>query len=335
MSYTVTIQETGDRFDVETGQSVLEAAEEAGLNLANDCRFGGCGTCRIHLIEGSVDYEEPPFGLTEEEADLGYGLACQARACSDLQISATVRPAGFIQPDGYSATIDQIEKLSEDVVHLVLRVPDNNGFIPGQYLNIMLDSGETRSFSMASPPAGEFIDFHIRQIENGHFTQALTSHYKPGDAVDVELPLGDFHYQSEPGKPLLMLATGTGLAPIKSIVQALKDTEDPPLVYLYWGGRQLSDLYMHEELLRLAQELDWLNYRPVLSRPDAEWQGARGYVQDVALQEWPDPTGFDVYLCGNPHMIKQAKKQLIQKGVDVDCLYSDSFVFAYQIDQAQ
>ncbi|MCH4562022.1 2Fe-2S iron-sulfur cluster-binding protein [Halomonas sp. EGI 63088] len=336
MSYRITLNETADTFEAEAGEPLLDAAERAGFPLAHDCRFGGCGACRVKLLEGQVDYEEFPFGLSEEEAAEGYALACQAHAQCDLTISATLLPAGHIPADFHVATIERLEKLSHDVTHLVLRIPTASevDFHPGQYLNVMLDDGSPRSFSMASPPNGELFDFHIRRVPGGYFTGRLETHYKPGDALDVELPLGTFRHDADSPRDLLMVAGGTGLAPIKSIIESLLDSPDTPNIALYWGVRRAEDLYLDDLLHQWTRTLPNFRYVPVLSEGDDQWGGRRGFVHEAVCQDHQDLSAFDAYLCGPPPMIAAAKSGFSQRGLSVERIFSDSFNFTHELDDS-
>ena len=334
MSYRITLSDTAESFEAQPGEPLLEAAERAGFPLAHDCRFGGCGACRVKLMEGSVEYDEFPFGLTEEEAEAGYALACQACAQSDLTISAKLLPAGHIPADFHVATIERLEKLSHDVTHLVLRLPSASEvvFHPGQYLNVMLDDGSPRSFSMASPHRGELFDFHIRRVPGGHFTGRLETHYQAGDTLDVELPLGNFRHDAESPRDLLMVGGGTGLAPLKSIIESLLDEPGRPGITLYWGVRRAEDLYLDEQLNHWARTLPDFRYVPVLSEPDPEWGGRRGFVHEAVCQDFDDLSPFDAYLCGPPPMIAAAKTSFAQRGLDVERIYADSFNFTHELE---
>ncbi|MCC5881351.1 MAG: 2Fe-2S iron-sulfur cluster binding domain-containing protein [Halomonas sp.] len=334
MSYRITLSDTSESFEAQAGEPLLEAAERAGFPLAHDCRFGGCGACRVKLVEGTVEYEEFPFGLTEEEAEEGYALACQACAQSDLTISAKLLPEGYIAPDFHVATIERLERLSHDVIHLELRIPSASEvvFHPGQYLNVMLDDGSPRSFSMASPHRGELFDFHIRRVPGGHFTGRLETHYQPGDTLDVELPHGNFRYDTASPRDLLMVGGGTGLAPLKSIIESLLDDADRPAIRLYWGVRRAEDLYLDDQLRQWAATLPNFSYVPVLSEAGPEWDGRRGFVHEAVCQDFDDLSAFDAYLCGPPPMIAAAKSSFSQRGLDIERIYADSFNFTHELE---
>lgn len=337
MTYRITLSDdTSKTFEAQPGETLLDAAEQAGLPLVHDCRFGGCGSCRIKLLEGQVAYEEFPMGLTEEEAADGYALACQAVAQSDLTISASLFPEGYIPADYHVASIEKLDALSHDVTHLVLRIPSASDlrFHPGQYLNVMLDDGSPRSFSMASPPNDGLFDLHIRHVPGGYFTSRLRSDYQPGDMLDVELPLGNFRHDATSSRDLLMVAGGTGLAPVKSIIESLKDAPSAPHITLYWGVRRAEDLYLDELLRHWTKTLPNFSYIPVLSEADQQWGGRRGYVHEAVCQDHADLSGFDAYLCGPPPMISAAKSSFSERKLSVERIFSDSFNFTHELSDS-
>ncbi|MCX5516795.1 CDP-6-deoxy-delta-3,4-glucoseen reductase [Kaistia algarum] len=331
MLHRVTLLDGDLAFDVEPHETLLAAALRAEINLPHDCKSGTCGTCRFKLIEGSVDYAEPPMGLEPEEAEAGFGLACQARPTSDLVVEAELMPSLLPEPMRCQSRVAAVQRLTADVVHLKLALPVglNLTFLPGQHINILLEDGSARSFSMASRPAADgMIDLHVRQIPGGRFTSGHLGALKPGDALDLELPLGSFFLRDD-FRPLILVATGTGLAPIKSIVEALFDDPTPPPVALYWGMRTEADLYLHREIESWAERLEDFRYIPVLSRAGEGWQGRRGYVQDAVVEDVDDLEEHAVYLCGSPGMISSAKHLLIAHGASVNHIYADSFLFQH------
>jgi len=329
MTYRIQLLETAQTFSAQAGESVLEAALRQDQRLPHECRFGGCGTCRIRLVEGTVRYDEFPPGLTPEEAAEGYALACQAQPESDLVISAARRLPPCSEPARHIATVKAVRPLAGDVLHLALEVPSEARLLyrAGQYINILLPDGSHRSFSMASRPHPQVLDFHIRRIPEGRFTSGDAARLQPGDRLPVELPHGTFCYHAEDYRPLIMVATGTGLAPIKSILESLMDDEDCPPVSLYWGMRTEADLYLHDEIEAWAGRLCDFRYVPVLSRAGAGWNGRRGHVQDAVLADVDDLSEHAIYLCGSPAMIGDAKRAFLARGASIDHLYSDSFTF--------
>ncbi|WMD18893.1 2Fe-2S iron-sulfur cluster-binding protein [Achromobacter seleniivolatilans] len=335
MAYRVHVLETDASFSVETGESVLDAAERAAVKLPHECTFGGCGTCRIKLESGAVRYDEFPMALTPEEAAEGYALACQAKPESDLCISVASSRQTFPEPRNLPATIDRIDAFSADVIHLTLALPETGlDYVPGQYMNVLLPDGETRSFSMASAPGGSLVDFHVRRIPGGRYTDQWLGQAQPGAEVMIEAPLGVFSYHEEDWRPLIMMATGTGIAPIKAILESLLDKEDCPPVSLYWGVRTEADLYLRDVIDSWAGRLYEFNFVPVLSRAGGQWQGRRGHVQDAVLEDHADLSEHAIYLCGAPAMIQDAKHVLAQRGASLAHMYADSFTFQHALAAA-
>jgi len=315
-------------FEVEPGETVLAAALRQGLAIPHDCQFGGCGTCRMQIREGAVDYEDLPLSLSEEDVACGIGAACQAIPRGDLVISIT--PLGHCSdPMVLDATVRGVAPLGRDVLHLQLELPEDQELIyqPGQYMNVLLPDGRKRSFSMASRPDGMRVDFHVRRIPGGHFTDGRITTLQPGDRLPVEIPLGSFRLHAEDERPLVMVATGTGLAPIKSMLETLMDDPDCPPVSLYWGARTPEDLYLHREIAAWAERLYEFRYVPVLSRAGSGWDGRTGYVQEAVLADFEDLSEPAFYLCGSPAMVADARAAFVARGASPEHIYAESFVF--------
>ena len=328
MSFRVRLPATDEAFDADDLESVLRSALIAGVKLPSDCRQGGCGTCRIRVLQGSVEYDEEPMALSPEEAAAGYALACQARPTSDLVIE--VASTALQDPARHVAVVRDIRPLSRDVLHLALEVPGGElDYLPGQYMKVHLDDGATKNFSMASPPAGGTVDFHVRRIAGGRFTDGLLRQLQANDTLEVELPLGTFFLRRQDYRPLLMVATGTGLAPIKSILESLLDDPDCPPVTLYWGMRTATDLYLHDEIRAWHSRLGEFRYVPVLSRPDSAWTGRRGHVQEAVAEDLDDLSAYAIYLCGSPNMIVSAREAFRALGASMEHVYADGFHFQH------
>lgn len=328
MSHRVLWLQTQQSFDVDDGETVLAAAQRHDVPIPHECTFGGCGTCRMTIVQGSVRYEELPMALTEEEHARGQGLACQALCETDLVVSIDSAPA-VSDPVLVEATIDTVAALAPDVTLLRLALPAAHGIVyaPGQYLNIRLEDGTHRSFSMANAPGGQGVDLHIKRIAGGHFTDRILGQSKPGDTLRVELPHGSFYYREQDYQPMIFAATGTGIAPIRAILESLLDNEDLPPGRLYWGVRGQQDLYQADELSQWSKRLYEFEFVPVLSRPEPGWRGRTGHVQDAVLADVPDLAGHAVYLCGSPDMIHDAKARFTRAGADPVRIYADSFTF--------
>jgi len=319
--------EGGGAFTVETGEAVLDAAERQGIALPHECRAGTCGTCRVKLAAGRVAYASWPSALSEAEAACGFALACQAHAESDLVLR--YERVAYTEPSRQSALVVDVAPLAADIVHVQLVLPDLERleYRPGQHVNVFLEDGTHRSFSMASPPQGNAIDLHVRRIAGGRFTQGLLDQLQAGDLLDVEIPLGTFHYHPEDERPILLVATGTGISPLKSIAQALMDDRDCPPVALYWGMRTEEELYLHDEIPAWGEKLFEFAYVPVLSRAGASWSGRRGHVQQAVADDVADFSEHAIYLCGSPNMIHDAKALFLARGAQPAHIYAEGFSF--------
>jgi CDP-4-dehydro-6-deoxyglucose reductase, E3 len=333
MGYQVVVLQSAESFEVNPNESMLDAALRQGVKLAHECTFGGCGTCRVKIAEGSVSYEQFPMALTPEEAQQGYALACQARPQCDLVISVEPAVEGLCEPQRCTAVVKELRWFTPEVANLQLELPDLSSFnfLPGQYMNVHLGDGTHRSFSMASLPNASRVDFHVRRIPGGRFTDSHLGNLASGQVLDVELPLGAFRYHSEDYRPIVMVATGTGLAPIKSILESLMDDADCPPVWLYWGMRGEAGLYLDQEIRRWAPRLYEFQYVPVLSRASGQWHGRRGHVQQAVLGDIGDLSEHSIYLCGSPAMISDAKQAFLAHGADLQHIYTDGFSFQHAI----
>ena len=328
MAYQIRVADTGERFEAEPEETILEAALRQQVPLPHACALGGCGTCRVRINQGTIAYREFPSGLTEQEHAEGYALACQALVTSDLDLAPSRRLAPCSPPSKQTLMVRSVRPLSPDVTHLVLELPEATELIfrAGQYVNVMVPGAGHRSFSMASKPHARLIDFHIRHIGGGQFTSGMLQRLQPGDPLEVELPLGNFGYHEDDYRPILVLATGTGIAPIKSMIESLLDDADCPPLALYWGARTRQDLYLHDEIASWASRLSDFRYVPVLSRADGDWAGRRGYVQDAALQDIGDELAeHAIYLCGSPDMIAHARRALLARQASLHHIYAEGF----------
>jgi len=337
VNHQVTWLEEGCTFDAADGETVLDAAVRAGVMLPSECCFGACGTCRVKLLSGAVRYDEMPPGLSEQETAEGYALACQARAASALVVSTDRPLASPVPAARHSASVVALEHAADRVVKLTLAIDGQEriAFRPGQYMHVHLGEAGVRSFSMASSPNEATVAFHIRRIEGGYFTDGRLATLAVGDTLDVELPLGGFGYHEEDYRPIVMIATGTGIAPLYAMLGELLADADRPPIALFWGGRTPQDLYLHDTLAALAAQHDDFDYTPVLSRAGASWTGARGYVQQAVSAQFPDLSEHAVYACGSPDMIASAKRAFAELGVSARYFYADGFTFQQATSDVQ
>jgi CDP-4-dehydro-6-deoxyglucose reductase len=332
MSHQVTIQASGHTFTVNDGETVLAAALREGIVIAYGCRNGVCGTCKGRLIEGAVDYGSyQEKALTEAERNAGMALFCQAKPASDLVIQC--RELGMavkgIQIKMMPARVMKMTRAAPDVMLLELKLPANDKFVflAGQYVDLILRDGTRRSFSMANAPHdNEFLHLHLRNYA-GPFSQHVFGTMKEKDIVRIEGPFGTFFLREESAKPLVLLASGTGFAPIKAIVEHALHTGMKRPMTLYWGCRMRADLYLHE-LAQGWQQDGLLRYIPVLSDAPASdnWTGRTGFVHRAVMEDFPDLSGHQVYACGAPIVVESAHKDFTSMcKLPEEEFFSDSF----------
>lgn len=331
MSYQVTIQPSGHQFTVEAGQTVLSAALDAGFALPYGCRNGACGACKGKILEGQVDYGDYQAStLSDEDRHRGLALFCSAKPKSDLVLEVKeVGAAKDIPVKTLPCRIERMERLSDDVMQLFLKLPANERlqFLPGQYIDFLLKDGKRRSFSLANAPEEDaLLELHVRHVAGGEFTEHVFNTMQVKDIMRINGPLGSF-FLRESDKPAIFLATGTGFAPIKSILNhAFHHETDRPLV-LYWGARTLQDMYLAELASQWQQLHGDFTFIPVLSQAGADWPGRTGYVQDAVLADFSDLSGYQVYACGSPAMVDAARKACLGHGLPEDEFFSDAFAF--------
>ncbi|HET9404786.1 MAG TPA: CDP-6-deoxy-delta-3,4-glucoseen reductase [Burkholderiales bacterium] len=332
MPHQVTIQASGHSFTVNDGETVLAAALREGIVIAYGCRHGVCGTCKGKLVEGAVDYGTyQEHALPAEEKDAGMALFCQARPRSDLLIQCRELGAAVkgMQIRMMPARVMKMERAAPDVMLLELKLPANEKFmfLAGQYVDLILRDGTRRSFSMANAPHDNaFLQLHLRNY-GGPFSQHAFGAMKEKDILRIEGPFGTFFLREEGAKPIVLLASGTGFAPIKSIVEhALHIGIKRPMT-LYWGCRVRADLYRNE-LAEGWQRDGILRYVPVLSEATApdHWAGRTGFVHRAVMEDFPDLSGHQVYACGAPIVVESAHRDFTaQCGLPEDEFFSDSF----------
>lgn len=337
MAHRVEVLETGQSFEVEAGETLLTAARRQGVRIYSDCEFGGCGTCRIRIMSGQAHYEDGllPMSIDDDEHAQGYAAACQAMIEQPIQISIAQHIDELAAAQVLPARVQELKRVTSVIwrLRLQLDAASSLAYRPGQYLNLIDEQGVARSFSMATAVAEQgLLELHIREVQGGRFTQGVLPDLKVGHELSVEIPLGVFYYRERDWRPLIFVATGTGIAPIKAILEALSHDPDCPPVHLYWGMRAEQDLYLEQDIASWQSKFDDFSFVPVLSEASAQWQGARGFVQHQVCRDHPDLSEHAVYLCGSPQMIQEAREMLIQQGALDEYIYADAFNF--QHDQA-
>lgn len=327
MIYQVRVANSDIAFPCASDETVLDAAERAGFAIPYSCRKGVCNTCEGGLVAGEAML--PGTGPARGKSDAV--LMCRAKPRSDLEIQPKriERRAPPVRKV-LDATVFRLARPALDVAILNLRfaIGTRAKFKAGQYLQLILPDGERRNFSMANAPqANDGVELHIRHIPGGHFSETVLATVKPGDTLEVELPYGDFFVRDGSPAPIILLATGTGFAPIKSIVEDALKRGNRRAMRLYWGARERADLYLADLPQKWAGRTSWFSFVPVLSEPDGDWQGRTGLVHQAIMADYADLSDVEVYACGNPLMIAAAQDGFIrQRRLPEQHFYCDAFV---------
>jgi CDP-4-dehydro-6-deoxyglucose reductase len=315
-------------FKAEQDQTLLDSAKAHGLILEYSCRTGRCGACKAKVLRGTSAIKQGEQALSQEEQDAGYILTCCRVALSDLELDIEdLGQLAEIQSKTLPCRIDSIEKMAGDVMQIVLKTPPNNAlnFLAGQYLDVIGKEGVRRSYSLANAPRPDGkLELHIRHVDQGVMSAYWFDQAQHNDLLRLEGPLGTFSLRNTHSNILIFLATGTGIAPVKAMLEQLAINPEQLAgknVYIYWGGRTIADIYWqpHFDDLRV-------NFIPVLSRADSSWFGRTGYIQQAVLDDGLDLTAATVYACGSDTMIHSARKQLLNAGLSQKSFYSDAFV---------
>jgi CDP-4-dehydro-6-deoxyglucose reductase, E3 len=337
MSFTVTVLPSGRSFTVNPDQAMLAAGIAQGIGMPYGCKDGACGSCKCKKISGTVVHgPHQSKALSAEEEANGFVLTCCGVPHSDVVLeSRQVTEAGAMPIKKMPSRVTLLEKKSHDVMLVKLQLPANDvmQFHAGQYVEFLLRDGARRSYSMANAPhtlvaGAPAIELHIRHMPGGKFTDQVFGAMKEKDILRIEGPFGSF-YLRESDKPMILLASGTGFAPIKALIEHLQFKNITRPATLYWGGRRPDDLYLHDWVMAKVAEMPSLTYIPVISNATAEdaWTGRTGFVHQAVMQDHPDLSGYQVYACGAPIVVDSAKADYVGKcGLPEDEFYADSFI---------
>lgn len=335
MPFTISLQPGGQQFPIESDQTILEAALAAGFVVPYGCRDGACGACKARVDEGQIDQGAvSATALTSSERAEGMALLCKAHALGDLAITVrNLTRAGDLPVKKLPCRVQSIERVASDVIVLKLKLPASEPFRfrAGQYVDFVLDGGRRRSFSIANaPPGADHLELHVRRIDGGSFTGHVFEGMKEKDILRFEGPLGSFGLDAG-DRPAVLIAGGTGFAPIKSMVEDLIASGRQRALALYWGSRTREGLYMDQLARSWEQALPGFRYVPVLSEPlpTDGWTGRTGLVHHAVMADLPDLSGFEAYACGSPAMIDAARADLMSRcGLPADAFFADAFTFA-------
>jgi CDP-4-dehydro-6-deoxyglucose reductase len=333
MTFQITVQPSGHQFECEDDETVLAAAIRAGIGLPYGCKNGACGSCKGKVAEGLVELKpHQQRALSEQEKAQGLTLFCCAIPDSDLVIEAREVSGSSDYPVRKMPTrVQSLRKAAPDVTIITLQLPANEAlaYRAGQYIEFMLKDGKRRAYSIANAPSYEGpLELHIRYMPGGVFTEHVFNTMKERDILRFEGPLGTFFLREDSDKPIVLLASGTGFAPVKALVEHLMHLKSSRKVTLYWGGRRPQDLYMDELCQAWTATLPDFRYVPVISDalPEDHWQGRTGFVHEAVMQDIPDLSGYQVYACGAPVMVDAARRDYVAlRGLPPDEFYADAF----------
>jgi len=332
-SFAISVQPSGIQFEAQPGESLLAAGIRQGIGLPYGCKDGACGSCKCKLVSGQVAQSNfQRKALSEDEEAQGFVLTCSAKALSDITLeSRQVTPAGALPVKKMPTRVSSLTRKTDDVMVMQLQLPANDTFVyrAGQYVEFILRDGARRSYSMANAPSqGPGVDLHIRHMPGGRFTDLVFGSMKEKDILRIEGPMGSFFLREESSKPMVFLASGTGFAPLKALLEHMQHCGINRPVTLYWGGRRPADLYMDDWVRAQCDAMPNLRYVPVVSDalPEDAWQGRTGFVHRAVLEDFPDLSSHQVYACGAPVVVDSAKRDFgALAGLPEDEFFADAF----------
>lgn len=339
MSFSITVEPSGRSFSAEPGETMLAAGIRQGIGLPYGCKDGACGSCKCRKISGTVAHgPHQSKALSADEEAAGFVLTCCGVPQSDVVLeSRQVTEAGAFPIKKMPVRVNSLERASHDVVIMGLQLPaaDTFQYHAGQYVEFLLRDGDRRSYSMANAPhtqaAGPRIELHLRHMPGGKFTDHVFGTMKEKEILRIEGPYGSFFLREDSAKPIVFLASGTGFAPIKAIIEHMrfKGIERPAT--LYWGGRRPADLYQDAWVREQLTHMPQLRYVPVISDalPEDAWTGRTGFVHQAVLQDFPDLSEHQVYACGAPIVVESARRDYVALGgLPEEAFFADSFTSA-------
>lgn len=336
MSFNVTVQPSARSFVANADETLLAAAIRQGIGLPYGCKDGACGSCKCKKISGTVVHgPHQSKALSVEEAEQGYILTCCGTAQTDVVLeSRQVTDESAFPVKKMPVRVSSLAKASHDVMLLRLQLPANDVFKyhAGQYVEFLLRDGDRRAYSMGNAPHTQAetpgVELHVRHTPGGKFTDHVFGAMKEKEILRIEGPFGSFYLREDSTKPMIFLASGTGFAPIKAMIEHMQFKRITRPAVLYWGGRRPADLYQHDWITARLQDMPNLRFVPVVSNalPEDAWTGRTGFVHQAVLQDFADLSGHQVYACGAPIVVDSAQAAYTAAGLPADEFYADSFV---------
>ncbi len=336
--FSVIVEPSGRQFAVQSDETILAAGIRQGIGLPYGCKDGACGSCKCRKLSGDVRLgPHQSKALSAEEQSDGLVLTCCAYAQSDVVLeSRQVTDANAFPIRKMPVRVTALSRLSHDVMRLRLQLPAGEPlqFHAGQYVEFILRDGARRSYSMANAPhtlgePGTGVELHVRHLPGGKFTDHVFGAMKEKEILRIEGPYGSFFLREDSNKPIVLLASGTGFAPIKALLEHMKFKAIDRPATLYWGGRRPEDLYMDDWVRAQLSGMPNLRYVPVVSNavPEDNWTGRTGFVHRAALEDLgTELAGFQVYACGAPIVIDSAKRDyMAEAGLPEEEFFADAF----------
>lgn len=331
--FQITVQPSGRAFSATEGEAVLAAAIRQGIGLPYGCKDGACGSCKCRKLEGTVVHgTHQAKALSAEEEAAGLILTCCAVPQTDLVLeSRQVTDESAFPIRKMPSRVTSLEKVSHDVMVVKLQLPANDTlrYHAGQYVEFILRDGARRSYSMANAPHnGPGVELHIRHMPGGKFTDHVFTAMKEKEILRVEGPFGSFYLREDSDKPMVLLASGTGFAPIKALIEQMQFKGITRPATLYWGGRRPADLYMDGWVRERLAQMPNLRYVPVVSNalPEDNWTGRTGFVHQAVMEDLPDLSGHQVYACGAPVVVDSARAEYPARcRLPAEEFFADSF----------
>ena len=312
--FQVTVQPSGRSFEVNPDEPILAAAIRQGIGMPYGCKDGACGSCKCRKLEGAVVHgPHQRKALSEEEEAAGFILTCCGVPQGDVVLeSRQVTDESAFPVRKMPSRVLSLEKKSHDVMVIRLQLPANDSlrYHAGQYVEFILRDGARRSYSMANAPHnGPGVELHIRHMPGGKFTDHVFTAMKEKEILRVEGPYGSFYLREDSDKPMILLASGTGFAPIKAVIEHMQHKGITRPATLYWGGRRPADLYLDDWVRSRLADMPNLSYVPVISNalPEDNWTGRTGFVHKAVMEDFPDLSGHQVYACGAPIVVDCAR----------------------------
>jgi len=338
MTFQITVQPSGRAFTALPDESLLAAGIRQGIGLPYGCKDGACGSCKCKLLSGSVVHgPHQSKALSADEEAAGFVLTCCGVAQSDVVLeSRQVTEVGAFAIKKMPVRVSSLERASADVMVMKLQLPASDTFQyrAGQYVEFILRDGDRRSYSMANAPHTQAeapgLELHLRHMPGGKFTDHVFGPMKEKEILRIEGPFGSFFLREESTKPMILLASGTGFAPIKAIIEHMRFKRIDRPATLYWGGRRPGDLYQQAWIEAQLAEMPNLRYVPVVSDalPEDAWTGRTGFVHRAVLADHPHLAGFEVYACGAPIVVESARRDYVAAGLPEEAFFADSFTSA-------